>query len=365
MGMHCAKWLVVAALTASLRLSAQSIEYFVEKSDDSFFGALRARANGKTYTIIDKSKEMCLAVADQRDWDGNSLKDALIERISACGGNCCPNYFFFVSAFPGGRFEISDDLADSWGDPKIEKWKNAWSVVLVSTNEGMNTDRPKEVTRRFILRDGKGLKVSESLLQEMGSIVEMRSEIFKGGDPNEEHIIKYDLDGDGKPDVISGRLWERWGRIIWTVRFASGKSFTTQSACKRIGVLQTTSSGVHDLVCDQDAVYRWTGTEYMEGAVPEATSQVKPSFDCGKATTRVELLICHDGALATLEVEMATAYKQALGRRTAMAQAALKQQHAAWFRNYSRTCNASVNDQERARCVSRFLTEHTADLKQP
>lgn len=359
--MKRAKWLPFAAFILAIGLSAQPIEYFVEKSDDSMYSVLRAKANGNTYTLIDKSKEMCLAVTDQRDWDGNGLIDALVERITACGGNCCPNSYFFVSARDNGRFEVSDDLADSWREPVIEKWKRVWSVVIVSTNEGVNTDRPKEVTRRFVLRDGKGVKVDQSLRKDMESILEMSSEIFK--EPTGEHSIKYDLDGDGKNDVISGTFWERWGRIFWAVRFANGKEFKTDTACKRIGVLKTKTNGVHDLVCDQDTVYRWTGDEYTTGDISSAeAAPLKPSFDCAKASTQVELQICRDGRLAALDVDMVTAYKQVLSRLSPDGQLALRRDHAAWLRNYSRTCNASTNDEDRARCVSRFLADHTAEL---
>jgi hypothetical protein len=256
---------VVAGLAAQPQRSAnperpQKIEYFVEKSDDSMFSALKVRANGKTTTLIEKSEEACLDVVDQRDWDANGLTDALVKRIKACGGNCCPNGYLFVSALGNGRFKMSDDLADSWGEPVVEKWKNHWSVVIVSTNEGINTSRPEEITRRFILRAGKAVKVEESLRKELESLLDLRSEILEG--MKGEHSIEYDLDGDGKKDVISGRLWERWGRIAWTVRFANGKEFVSGGACKRIGVLATKTNGVHDLVRDQDTVYRWSGEEY-------------------------------------------------------------------------------------------------------
>jgi uncharacterized protein YecT (DUF1311 family) len=189
----------------------------------------------------------------------------------------------------------------------------------------------------------------------------MRSEMFT--DPNKEHTLEYDLDGDGRKDVISGKLWERWGRIFWTVHFANGKEFKTDAACKRIGVLKTMSKGVHDLVCDQDTTFRWTGDGYSTDDASYASPAVaKPSFDCAKATTPVELLICRDGSLAALEVKMAAAYKQALGHLSGVGQAAFRKDHAAWLKNYSRACNARANDQDRAACISRHLTEHTAEL---
>lgn len=245
--------------------TAVRVSYSLSKVGDSMFpNVLWANFNGKRSKLIDPSKEKCLQIIDQRDFDGNGLRDALVEDITACGGNCCPNGFFFVSALPDGTFQLSDNFADSWKDPVIEKWKGRWSVVVVSNNEGENRERPVEFTRRFVLEGGKAVKVSESQRKDKLSIVEMRSEIFKGDNPKETHSIKYDLDGDGKKDTISATLWERWGRMVWSVEFADGKKFSSNDACKRIGVLATKTNGVHDLVCDQDTVLHWDGSRYTE-----------------------------------------------------------------------------------------------------
>lgn len=240
------------------------IRYSITQLDRTAFstGALVATVNGKRQILVDKSRKKCLQVVEQRDFDGDGSLDALVEDITACGGNCCPNQFFFASSLPDGTFAVSDEFASSWVDPVIEKWKGRWSVVVVSNNEGVNTERPVETTRRFVLEGGKAVKVEEHQRQDVKAIVEMRSEIFTGNKENETHSFQYDLDGDGKKDTITGTLWERWGRIIWTVEFANGKKFSSNDACKRIGVLATKSNGVHDLVCDQDTVLRWDGSAY-------------------------------------------------------------------------------------------------------
>ena len=95
---------------------------------------------------------------------------------------------------------------------------------------------------------------------------------------------------------------------------------------------------------------------------PQTQSLIKPSFDCAKARTAVELLICRDGTLATLEVQMATAYHQALDRMATDHRTVLQQEHLTWFRNYSRTCNNAQDDTDRATCVSSFLTARIAVL---
>src|ERR1035437_6847619 len=91
-------------------------------------------------------------------------------------------------------------------------------------------------------------------------------------------------------------------------------------------------------------------------------SIVRPSFDCAKARTAVELLICRDGHLASLEVGMASAYNQALNRLPDAGRKSLQQQHLTWFRNYSRTCNHAANDNDRATCVASFLSARTTEL---
>ena len=248
------------------RHAGAKISYSVEQSGETPFGpaTLLATFNGKTSVLIGKSKQKCLQIIEQRDFDGDGLTDALLENITACGGNCCPNQFFFVSARPDGSFVVSDEFSDSWKDPVVEKWKGRWTVVVVSNNEGANLERPVEFTRRFALQYGKVVKLEEHPRKYMRAIVEMGSEEFKSDDPGKSHSIQYDLDGDGKKDTITGKLWERWGRILWTVEFANRKEFSSNDACKRIGILPTKTNGVNDLVCDQDTVLHWNGSEYKE-----------------------------------------------------------------------------------------------------
>lgn len=250
----------------SIALSHPKVRYSIRQSRETPFGpsTLLATLNGKSTELIGKDKKKCLQIVEQRDYDGDGLLDALVEDSIACGGNCCPNKFFFVSLMPNGQFAVSDEFADSWDEPVVEKWKGRWSVVVVSNNAGVNLERPIEFTRRFELDAGKAVKVEERQKQDMKAIVEMRSEIFDFDKPSQVHTLHYDLDGDGKNDSIEGTLWQRWGSIFWTVKFADGKAFSSNTACKRIGVLPTQTNGVHDLVCDQDTVMHWDGTKYQE-----------------------------------------------------------------------------------------------------
>jgi hypothetical protein len=99
----------VSGLTQDKGRAASKIEYSViegERGGVFKFAALRATENGKIYQLIDQSKQMCLQIFDQRDFDGNGFVDALVKHIVACGGNGVGDSFFFVSAFGNGRFEV-------------------------------------------------------------------------------------------------------------------------------------------------------------------------------------------------------------------------------------------------------------------
>jgi hypothetical protein len=244
-----------------------NVLYEVETSSEPPpYGTLRATEDDKTYTLMGRSKETCMGVLDQKDFDGNGFVDALVVVHPACGGSCCPNTFFFVSAQGGGKFKIGATFGESWGDPTIEKWNDAWSVLVSETNDGITTDARTEVQKRFVLKAGKAVMVEEKKRTTLKSLVELKSEDFDTQKREETRSIEFDLDGDGKPDKITGKLsglmnrWD-WGTLEWTVEFSSGKSFHGQG-CRRIGVLEGSTGGVHDLVCDQDSVYRWDGSEY-------------------------------------------------------------------------------------------------------
>jgi len=86
-----------------------------------------------------------------------------------------------------------------------------------------------------------------------------------------------------------------------------------------------------------------------------------PSFNCANATTSTEKLICSDFDLARMDSAMASAYREALQSLPEDQGAALRREHAEWFAQYARACNAAAGE-ERKKCVSQYLFAHTADL---
>ncbi|WP_156476475.1 hypothetical protein [Aeromonas enteropelogenes] len=223
---------------------------------------VKAEVNGNQYLLIGKSEELCLEVIEQRDFDGNGSTDALIKNITACGGNCCGDSFFFISYRGNGHFQRSAEFGYSWSDPKIEEWKGLSSVVVTDHNEGVNQYRAEEEITRYVLDTGKSVKVEESKRQRLLALQELNSADFDFERTNEVRVLTYDLNGDGVKDRLEGRLWHRWGRIVFDIEMSKAGRTSDYDACKRIGILSSKTNGVNNLVCDQDHVLQWDGLRY-------------------------------------------------------------------------------------------------------
>jgi hypothetical protein len=234
-----------------------------EEADSKLVSVVAERA-GATFVVLAPQDNPCLGVLLERDLDGDGLTDALIENRTC--GNCCPSMYLFVAGTTSERFE-AQDLAAQWVPPELETWRGRSSVVLQTDNEGMNLAPPEKVTRRFVFESGRAVMVEEQRAVEEKALANLRAGQFANAKPDQEKVLSFDLDGDGKKDALAGTLWERWGRFHWQVRFADGRLSDGGSlACKRLGVLPSKTLGYRDLVCDFDTRIQWNGSSYQPPA---------------------------------------------------------------------------------------------------
>lgn len=98
---------------------------------------------------------------------------------------------------------------------------------------------------------------------------------------------------------------------------------------------------------------------------PKPSPVAKPSFPCWKATTAVEITLCRTPDLAEEEQEMSTAYGEVLHALSGTEQRSFRLEHLYWFRRYSNECNSlQGSEKDLKECISRYLTSHTAELRQ-
>ena len=118
----------------------EGITYFVVKGA-RFFDILVARIASREHIVLGENHDMCLDLVDQRDFDGDGARDALLFQSPRCRGNSAPGRLFFVSGDP--TFQVSNDFRGH--TPDIERWEHTWSVRTPSA--------------RYLLRDGRAVVV--------------------------------------------------------------------------------------------------------------------------------------------------------------------------------------------------------------
>lgn len=107
--------------------------------------------------------------------------------------------------------------------------------------------------------------------------------------------------------------------------------------------------------------FRWVGSSFSASGEPVHRTD-PPSFDCAKAGTPVERLICQDAELSFLDRQMANSYQMVLKGASAERKEIIRRRQAEWFADYSRTCNASPSEAERHDCIDRYLSDRLTTI---
>ena len=72
-----------------------------------------------------------------------------------------------------------------------------------------------------------------------------------------DKILKVDLDHDGVEDQLRCSYWSRWGAASCNVVSSKFGDFNLSGGCNRIGILDSSTAGMRDLVCNADTVLRF------------------------------------------------------------------------------------------------------------
>src|SRR5262249_45269361 len=89
--------------------------------------------------------------------------------------------------------------------------------------------------------------------------------------------------------------------------------------------------------------YRWLGNSFSAIGQPVYKTD-PPSFDCQKAATPIERLICQDVELSSLDRHLAYSYNEVLKGASPERKEIIRRQQTDWFAEYRRACNAPLSD---------------------
>lgn len=239
------------------------IKFYSKKpseSDGIFDKELYAKVDGYEYKV-DLPSDICINIIEQKDFDLDGTDDVLVENVQACGGNAIGNSYFFVTYEGEGFFNVSNEFGSNvYSKPQIENWQGKPSVVIIDTNLGRNKEKSYTAKERYILKQGKAVRVETSKKQEMTVIKEIRNSDFYNKE-DQTITMEYDLNNDGVNEVFHVNFWDRWNAVIFDL-IINDKTYHCSSGSTRVGISSEITNGFHDIVLDDDNFYKWNGNNY-------------------------------------------------------------------------------------------------------
>jgi uncharacterized protein YecT (DUF1311 family) len=171
-----------------------------------------------------------------------------------------------------------------------------------------------------------------------------------GGTANWQYVYVLALDESSKPRLLA------W--LITGSRAFQGLREVSITGGDLILVVNDPDNHQGDC-CSAGSIithYRWVEGSFTAIGQPVHKTD-PPSFDCSKAVTPVERLICQDVGLAFLDEQMENSYQMVLKGASAKRKVLVRRQQAEWFADYSRTCNAPFSETQRRDCIDRYLSD--------
>ena len=117
-----------------------TIEYHIVRGA-RFFDILVARVGTREHTVIGETDDMCLELRDQRDYDADGDRDALVFQNVGCAGETAPGLLFFVAAEE--RFQLSNRFQGH--RVRVERLHDQWSVVTETSRHTLVNGRAVQV----------------------------------------------------------------------------------------------------------------------------------------------------------------------------------------------------------------------------
>ena len=71
----------------------------------------------------------------------------------------------------------------------------------------------------------------------------------------------YDLDKDGIDDVMDCNYWDRWGAVMCDITTSAKGEITFGLGCDRIGILETSTNGLSDIICNRRSIVKYSADE--------------------------------------------------------------------------------------------------------
>lgn len=219
---------------------------------------------GREYLITDEYLHVhpFKSINQLIDLDGDGVDEVILQ--IAHGGNCCGPGFVIVSFRDKLFYSIAKHYyLDGKRFPELSITKsNDRPLIKVRSISGAASEDMAETMTVLEFNEGELFEItSVENAALLPAIIEINSTDFISSEL--EPISKsFNADNDTAADSLSCTLWLRWNDVSCEVLSTKFGRIEIPIACKRIGVLETLTMGVKDLVCGRSKILTFNGEAY-------------------------------------------------------------------------------------------------------
>ncbi len=215
--------------------------------------------DGDELIISDIDHDNIRVSADVIDINKDGISELLLTRHSI--GNCCPPVLSIYFLNFNGRVNFYKfEQWDAWGGWDDAKFIYAGQETRISMEHvpaGVGYNK-LEKYRTTYTYDGQNVEfLNKTAVKKITAIKEIHSSDFDNLKQTDFQSIVYDLNRDGKNEIIECSYWERWG-VLSSCQIQDNQGIkilledTSSFHPKRIGILDEHFNGWHVLVADFD-----------------------------------------------------------------------------------------------------------------
>ena len=247
---------------------ANQPEFFIKSVDtDSEIKATRRYDYGDDLFVRDEGKEYLIQTDELEYWyrkkiihtadlDNDGLTEVIVEANDG-GGHGKIKYFIISKR--GENFYSVYESNDFMGCCLKILSGNILSVFKYDSGIGV-TSQVQEISL-FEFQNGNlnllSTSQNEALIPALSEV--NSSEIDQN--IGSKFITGY-YDGDTEIDKLVCNYWDRWGSMICEVQSSIYGIIKTNFGCKRVGILETKTQDMVDLVCDRFSKLIFDGIQY-------------------------------------------------------------------------------------------------------
>ena len=210
--------------------------------------------NRYDWYVRDAFKEVTATI----DLDGDGDKEALLRTQGS--GNCCGPKFYIIDKVEDGFFSlVTHEELSGWPSVSIKEGDGGPEIWVNNMSEGMeNTSQESTLT---ILKFENGTLLEEAKYFNSAFLISNLEVTSAEVSSGENKVLIVDLDFDGQMDQMVCSYWARWGAVNCDINSSKHGEFPLSGGCNRIGILETATNGVRDLVCNRDDILRFNQKE--------------------------------------------------------------------------------------------------------